>query len=116
MKSGGKETRRQGIYFPENIQFAPRFVPDLLGGLVVLETEALTSAGKKRFIRDVVSQTEPATDDRAWDHVLYRPFHGRRLREPETGSVTLSLIPYYAWANRGVAYMQVWTPLAREER
>ncbi|MFW6171404.1 MAG: glycoside hydrolase family 127 protein [Planctomycetota bacterium] len=113
LSAGGEKTWKNGVYFPENIAFTPRFAPDLLGGVVVLEAEALTTAGKRQFTRDVVSKSEPATNNRSWKNVLYRPFSGRALKEPRAGEVAVSLIPYYAWANRGVAYMQVWTPLAR---
>ena len=34
---------------------------------------------------------------------LYRPW-----REPETENVCLTLIPYFAWANRGLGEMCVW--------
>jgi hypothetical protein len=109
----GKKVWDNGIYFPENIDFKPRFDKQLLGGVVVLEANALTSAGKERFLREVVANAEPVRDDRSWEGVLYRPFHGRKLTEPTTGMIPLTLIPYYAWANRGEAFMQVWTPLAR---
>ena len=111
--AGGKEVWRNGVYLPENTEFTPRFDQDLLGGVVVLEANALTTAGKERFVRDVMAKSQPVQDDRDWEGVLYRPFHGRKFAEPKEGIVPVALIPYYAWANRGVAYMQVWTPLAR---
>ena len=36
-----------------------------------------------------------------------------KTEDTKTGSVDIELIPYYAWANRGLAYMDVWIPLAR---
>jgi DUF1680 family protein len=33
------------------------------------------------------------------------------LEQPDEGSVEISLIPYYAWANRGLSMMEVWIPL-----
>jgi hypothetical protein len=110
---GGQEIWRDGVYFPENIKITPQREADLLGGIVVLKGNALTTAGKERFVRHVVARSEPVRDDRDWEGILYRPFLGRRLSEPEEEIVPVVLIPYYAWANRGVAYMQVWTPLAR---
>jgi len=113
LNEGGQKTWRDGVYFPENIDFTPRFDENLLGGVAVLEANALTTAGKERFVRDVVAKAKPVREDRDWEGVLYRPFVGRKLSKPEEGLVPVALIPYYAWANRGVAYMQVWTPLAR---
>jgi DUF1680 family protein len=113
VEQNGAQTWHRGIYFPENINFTPRFEKDLLGGIVVLEAQALTSAGKDIFFRDIVSKSQPAVDDRSWQGILYRPFKGRNLAKPTEGTVPVTLIPYYAWANRGQAYMQVWTPIAR---
>lgn len=79
---------------PENLQagFAAQFQPDLLGGVVVLQKQAL------------------AYDPSLIDQPLYRfsPF-----RRP-TRSVDLKAIPYYAWANRGPSKMKVWVPWVRE--
>jgi hypothetical protein len=113
LSENGQNMWRDGVYFPENIEFTPQIKRKLLGGVVVLEGNALTTAGKERFVRDVVAKAGPVRDDRDWKGILYRPFVGRELSQPETGIVPVALIPYYAWANRGVAYMQVWTPLAR---
>ncbi len=109
----GKKVWDNGIYFPENIHFTPRLDKQLLGGVVVLEAHALTAAGKDRFVREVVANADPVKDDRNWEGLLYRRFQGRTIAEPTTGMIPVTLIPYYAWANRGEAFMQVWTPLAR---
>ncbi len=109
----GEQLWRDGIYFPEHMPVTPRFEKELLGGLTVLRVEALTEAGKQQFVNDVLSQAAPVADSRSWDDVLYRPLATRPLPQPVAGTVQLDLIPYYAWANRGEAFMQVWTPLAR---
>ena len=64
-----------------------RFDPTLLGGVMVLEHKGTLL---------------PATEQQA----LYRA-SGQR---PEQQSTTLTLIPYYAWANRQPSSMQVWVP------
>ena len=46
-------------------------------------------------------------DDRSWSNTLYREV-GKA-----DGEVTIRLIPYFAWGNRGKAEMTVWMPLAR---
>jgi DUF1680 family protein len=66
----------------------PRWDRDLLGGVTVLEGEAY------------------ARDPGPWTDRLYQrwdPAGGRRIRA--------TLIPYYAWANRGVSQMTVWMPV-----
>ena len=42
----------------------------------------------------------------AWDGGLYREFTNDQLQE-----IPVRLVPYYAWANRGIASMSVWLPL-----
>ncbi|NIG55350.1 glycoside hydrolase family 127 protein [Chitinophaga sp. Cy-1792] len=43
----------------------------------------------------------------SWDHTLYRPVNTHY--QP----AAITLIPYYAWANRGASDMTVWMPLIR---
>jgi DUF1680 family protein len=64
--------------------------PDLLGGVVTL-----TAKGRVRY-------PEPG-----WTSQLYRTA-GSIGRRPRGRHVTITAIPYYAWANRGVGQMQVW--------
>jgi hypothetical protein len=79
-----------------SVQLAARttshYDPDLLGGVVVLE--------------------HPATTRNASADVgLYYPA-GETLPDQQT-AVMLKLIPYYAWANRSPAVMQVWIPYSQ---
>ena len=68
---------------------AYEFQPGLLGGVTVLRARALMPVNQSR---------KP----------LYRPL---RERKPEPRrEVQITLIPYYAWANRGPSPMQVWIP------
>ena len=48
------------------------------------------------------------TPDPQWGSQLYRPLSNRKPT-----SVPLTLIPYYAWGNRGQTDMQVWIPVSR---
>jgi DUF1680 family protein len=43
----------------------------------------------------------------SWGQTLYRGLKPQRL-----SSVPLRLIPYFAWANRGISAMSVWLPVA----
>jgi DUF1680 family protein len=80
----------QSVALPRDAKPAARFVPDLLGGVTVLEAKAEAAA------------------DRPWGNELYREF-----RPPAARPVNVKLIPYYAWANRGKSEMTVWMPLGR---
>jgi hypothetical protein len=113
LAADGERIWRDGIYFPEHMTVTPRFESDLLGGLTVLRAEALTEGGMRQYVENVVSKSAPLADPRSWEGILYRPLAASPLPQPASGTVPLDLIPYYAWANRGMAFMQVWTPLAR---
>ncbi|HIE27421.1 TPA: glycoside hydrolase family 127 protein, partial [Candidatus Poribacteria bacterium] len=77
------------IHIPSNIQWTVRHDSELLGGVTILEGEA------RRI---------PQGD---WTGKLYRP------RKHTSGErLNIRLIPYYAWANRGISEMTVWMPLA----
>jgi len=78
------------VVIPRNIRLKPRFEKELLAGIMVLEGKA-----------EVVEEGD-------WSNQLYRQLS---LQKPE--KVTIRLIPYYAWSNRGVSEMTVWMPLAR---
>lgn len=71
-------------------EFRPRLIEELLGGVTVLEGEAL-----------VVNQGR-------WNEELYR-----RISQREGTTREIRLIPYYAWGNRGDSEMTVWMPLTR---
>ena len=77
------------VRLPREPSWQVRHDADLLGGVAVLETEGLLVAGSE------------------WSSGLYRPLPTGPARR-----VALRLIPYYAWANRGVSEMTVWIPLA----
>jgi len=78
------------VVIPHNIKLKPEFRRNLLGGVTVLEGEA-----------EVLKEGD-------WSKRLYRELVPREPRK-----VTIRLIPYYAWSNRGVSEMTVWMPLDR---
>ena len=69
----------------------PAFRPDLLDGVEVLTADA---------------ELESAAP--AWEGALYRPLDSLAKDQAGRSSVTLTAIPYYAWANRGSGPMTVW--------
>lgn len=77
------------VHIPRDIRLVPRHDRELLGGVTVLEGEALRV---------------PAGE---WSGKLYREMGGERGE-----TVPIRLIPYYAWCNRGVGQMTVWMPTA----
>jgi len=113
LEQGGKRVWTDGVFLPENATFAARHDAELLGGVTVLETTAVTFRGRDRFIEDVSSRAESPTEPANSEGTLYRPFQARELNPAEHDTVPITLIPYYAWANRGLSYMEVWIPLAR---
>ena len=78
------------VVIPHDIELKPQFRKNLLGGVTVLEGEA------------------EVLEDGGWSNRLYRELVPGELRK-----VTIRLIPYYAWSNRGVSEMTVWMPLGR---
>lgn len=77
------------VFLPPDIELRARHLPDLLGGVTVLEGEA------------------EAIREPPWTGTLYRELE-RATSEP----LPVKLIPYYAWANRGTSEMTVWLPLS----
>lgn len=71
--------------------FEASFEPDLLGGVV-----AIKGSGR--------STLDPNADRGA----LYRP--AGSVPRPGLHPTPITLIPYYAWANRGESHMTVWMP------
>ncbi len=74
--------------------FATEFHPELLGGVTVIRARVLAAA--KPSVRAS----------------LYQPL-GQEVAATGT-PFNVTLIPYYAWANRGAAEMEVWLPWKRE--
>lgn len=74
------------VYLSAASSLEPVYQPDLLGGIVTIQGEALTRPGG--------------------DGGMYRP-----VDVPDWESVSLSLTPYYAWSNRGLAEMSVFLPV-----
>jgi uncharacterized protein len=72
--------------------FSARMEPETLGGVVVLKKDVLTY--------------RPALTEQPL--YLNSPFSG------PTTSALVTMIPYYAWANRGKSTMQVWIPSKTE--
>jgi hypothetical protein len=79
-----------------NWGFTWEFRPDMLGGIMVLKHK-----GK-------------ATPKPLSEEPLYRPLEGTAQSKPK--EVTLTFIPYYAWANRLPGAMEVWIPYASGSR
>ena len=112
LREDGRKVWNDGVFLPENIELTPEHRENLLGGVTVLKGKALTHKGHMKFIKDTSPSAAPKTSA-DWDDVLYRPLTPRSLKQPTDGLVEISLIPYYAWANRGLSMMEVWIPLAR---
>jgi DUF1680 family protein len=71
-------------------KYSPRYDPNVLSGVVVIETNAKINGSED------------------WQGRLYRPLPSATERTER-----IELTPYFAWANRGPTEMSVWLPLAR---
>lgn len=78
-----------------NDDFATEFRPNLLGGVTVIRAKAVVASASS----------------------LKKPLYQVLGTESQTGKqVEVTLIPYYAWANRGPAEMEVWLPWERKQK
>ena len=75
------------IVVPTDTEFAVKFEPDLLGGVVTVSAEAF------------------AVDDGDWEGTLYR---AKSDTAEKRVPVTIKAIPYYAWDHREPGEMRVW--------
>lgn len=80
------------LQLPEKPSLKPIKQRDMLEGIVILKGQGLA----------------PASEDRG---PLYQKLKGKR--KPAVKKVSVTAIPYYSWANRGVSQMTVWTPIKR---
>lgn len=77
------------MIIPYNAKFEASYKPNLLNGLTVLKTNAIW-----KKMPD-------------WDKQLYQEMNSQESQEK-----LIRLIPYYAWANRGISEMTVWLPVS----
>ncbi|HUV66223.1 MAG TPA: beta-L-arabinofuranosidase domain-containing protein, partial [Sedimentisphaerales bacterium] len=82
--------RFEDICLPINAEWTIQYRPDLLGGVTVLKTKA------------AVIEKQTTEDIGAYRQV-------DNVRRPQA---EISMIPYYAWNNRGEPKMTVWLPVA----
>ncbi len=79
------------LVLPQALELAAEHRPELLGGVTVLKGVALT-------------QTQKSGE---------RPLYTAEPKPPVLSSVSLTAIPYYAWANREPGAMCVWLSQAQ---
>jgi DUF1680 family protein len=108
---GGEEIFNKGVFLAKDIELVPEYRDDFLGGVTVLKGLALNRTEKENLDK---KSTQLTKGKPGWkEHELYRPMKLDSNGTQVKGSVEIELIPYYAWANRGLSYMDVWIPLAR---
>lgn len=112
-REGGEALHRAGVHLPANIQLTSEYRADFLSGVTVLKGRALTHEGMAAFERANVQSSRQETGSPWGEGQLYRPMPPVHRTTVDEGTVDIELIPYYAWANRGLAYMDVWVPMAR---
>ena len=92
------------VAVPANIELTPRFEKDLLGGVAVLAGRAVR--------RQAGTPPAPAEVPAARAGRLYRELTPPKAAAAAGEPIDITLIPYHAWANRGVSHMAVWLPAA----
>jgi DUF1680 family protein len=79
----------------------------------IVAEQPLTSAWRGDLLEGVmvVEGSGLLPDEAGWHETLYRALPEEDLsRSAAERLARLTFIPYYAWANRGVAGMRVWVP------
>jgi len=110
-QQNGQSVWNDGIFLPKNIRFKSHYYKNRLGGITVLTGRALNAAGKQLFDRKTRASISSRNAD--WTNQLYRRFESHPFNGSETGTIDIELIPYFAWTNRGVSWLEVWIPLVR---
>ena len=81
-----KNTSILDAYLPADDKLEARYRPDFLGGVSTIETEVMLRRDKGEG--------------------MYRT-----IQKPEWQKVKTTLVPYFAWSNRGKSEMTVWLPI-----
>jgi uncharacterized protein len=84
-------------------EFTSEVRKDFLGGIVVLHHEGIAAESAAS------ASPQAAPNSAAPSAALYGPY---KSDARNTRSVQLTFIPYYAWANREPAAMEIWTPVS----
>lgn len=93
------------VYCLESADLAGQKVADIaIPASIQLQPVATTIDNARLMALQGEARILPVAD---WNKTLYREVN------PRTQPVTIKLIPYYAWANRGTTDMAVWLPLIR---
>lgn len=112
LSENGDSIWNSGFYMPDNAEFKAEKGEGALNDITILKSSAFNEKEKKQYLENAIVQSEEK-DTSGWEGVLYRKYIPKNLPKPENASLELTLIPYYAWANRGPAFMTVWIPMAR---
>jgi DUF1680 family protein len=110
VNDGGKDIWEKGVYLPANPSFTANTEKDFLGGLVVLTGRAMDGSDYKKLLKSSGKNTAKADQPDWSDGALFKKLSLNYQDSVPPGSIDLKLIPYFAWANRGPAYMTVWIP------
>ncbi len=109
----GAHIWRDGVFLVAGVPSRPASRKDFLGGAVVLEGKALTARGCEKFLAP--NQDVPRPQARVdGTKRLYTPLtSAESVQLPDREVIDITLIPHYAWVDRGAACMAVWLPLAQ---
>lgn len=80
------------VLLSPNAKFSLHFEHNLLGGIITLQGNALLR------------------DKSGWKGKLYRTY--QKQKKTKVSPITITAVPYFAWANRKIGKMIVWIPIA----
>ncbi|WP_300597202.1 glycoside hydrolase family 127 protein [Niabella sp.] len=93
------------VYCLESPDYKGNKITDVMIPADIKLNPVPATLGRAAFM--ALTGTAKAAAQENWNHILYQEV------KKEQRAVTVKLIPYYAWANRGLSDMRVWLPLVR---
>ncbi|MDQ3845212.1 MAG: glycoside hydrolase family 127 protein, partial [Bacteroidota bacterium] len=85
-----KDKKIFNVAIPAKMQFTPRLIK-------IGNSELMALEGKAKLVENA-----------DWKNTLYK-----EVSQKDPADISVRLIPYYAWGNRGHAEMTVWMPVSR---
>jgi DUF1680 family protein len=110
LRENGKQIVQKGVFLHENMSFTTEYRKDFLNGFSVIKGKALTNAGKDSYFKNLSFKPVNRVGTKWDENELYRNLKATQKEFNNSESVEIELIPYYGFANRGLALMNVWIP------
>ena len=109
----GERLWNDGVFLPENVSFTPRHDKCLPGRRHRADRQGADRRRPRRFHATECRRTRPRSTADWGRYALSQTHAASTDRRRPAARVDITLIPYFAWANRGPSFMEVWIPLVR---